>query len=176
MRALLVPLVLLGAALAGCDAPETLIDDGHPGSAAGPAPFLILHATYVLDDGASGEFYGHHCADASVHDGTVRLHDALKDDLGDGPTLVVEPGIEGMWATLGDGGYPLRLPAEVRSEAGGDDGVWTTIGWSDGGVHVDGEPVGLPRAWTVERDGYSIEATLSFGPDDHEWFARDNCI
>jgi hypothetical protein len=169
---LLLPIPLL---VAGCSGPAA--EQATSGAALpdeeGPGPFLVLDATFV----GGGQFHGHHCGRASVRDGTVRLESDDRAKLGEGPSVVVLPKLEGAWATIGNGGFAQRLPADVEDQAAGAEEPLVRIEWLDEArVRIDGDVQGLPHEWSVERDGYRVDLKLQRGPSVVEWYHVPMCI
>lgn len=137
-----------------------------------PTTSLVL--TYELIDLRPGDpeyreaNAGHHCGTAYVRDGVLHIQEDVLAEIGPRrPILLVDPDLEGRWATLGDEGFPMAVPADVGADAEDVPDPIVRIGWTaDGNATVDGARVGLPYTWsrTDPAGTWRIEAQLVFGP------------
>lgn len=173
---ILTVLVAALATSAGCV--ELLPDEDD-------AATLLL--TYTLYDTSPteegrGADPGEHCGTARVEgEKAVVERDALKVVGSDRPFLIVDPALDGNWATIGTEGFPMALPAVVDPGIYGDDEPVAVIDWRTEGnrtyATVDGQPVELPHKWqkTHEPDEWLAELRLEMGPDRVTTFRMNSC-
>lgn len=148
-------------------------------------PVFILEYT-LRQQGDDAEVVanpGEHCGTARVRGDHVEVASHTWDEIGrPGQFVVVDPELEGSWATLGHEPFPLALPTEVRPGVEGDDEVIATLEWrSDNagneGLWVDGRAVTLPYAFTHNsRSGqWDAVALITQGPDTVQTFEAGPC-
>lgn len=150
-----VPLLLLLAVplLGGCTAQV----DG---------PVLVLRYTLWRDGDLEAASPGPHCGTADVAGGHVEVERDAWRQAGAGRhgLLVVLPRLGPGWATTGEEGYPLGLPATVDPGVEGSDDLLARIAFEDGEATVDGAAVTLPHRWEARGHGWNATAELSEGP------------
>lgn len=165
MRPLLALLPLLALPLlAGCTAADV---DG---------PVLVLRYTLHRQGDLQEANPGPHCGTARVADGRVVVERDAWREAGSGRDglLVVLPRLGPGWATSGEEGYPLALPATVRPGVPGGDDPLAQIA-KDGAVQVDGTAVALPHRWEARGPGWNATLELSEGPRRVELFRMESC-
>ncbi|HEX9816812.1 MAG TPA: hypothetical protein VGB18_07520, partial [Candidatus Thermoplasmatota archaeon] len=133
---------------------------------------LVLRYTLIDEDDESGRAdVGGHCGEATVGDGQARVERSSYAAMGTArPFIIVLPALEGNWASLGTGGFVVKVPGDVDARIKDDEVVVAHIEWLGNSTHghaeVDGDAVPLPYSWTQRntKEGWRIEAELSIGP------------
>lgn len=135
---------------------------------------LVLRYTLIDESGdGGGADVGQHCSQASIRDGRAEIESSAYRALGNArPFLIVLPELDGDWATLGTGGFVVKLPGDVNANIHQKPVLVTRIEWIGNATHghaeVDGDPVNLPHSWTKRsiREDWRIEAALAVGPSN----------
>lgn len=164
---------------------EELVED-QPREPVAPSQARTLHLSYTLEAHVDrpGSISGKHCPTASIREGIAHLEvEHYYDIESPNPLMMVEPTVEGSWASTGWSPFWQKLPGPVSTDISGESQALGSLDWHErttGGVLVlDGEEVPLPHEWDVHDDDgkWSARARIAVGPDEVQPYQREGlCI